>query len=331
MQSIIENFKSDVFVHMTQTPNLELQSVNSTKNIAKCETIKSSLQQLEKKLVRFKELDVCQLHALEQAATDDLKNMQKEFGTRWFILRTPADGCGENENGRILRGDGCLQLQVNNLDLLRKELNCILDESLTGRRFASIVNSWNENIVLKDQLNSSELKVREQRNELRYITSAKLYAEKNSKRTQLDLSNLAKQYTVECNKTKTLQAEKQQLEKEKQDREDAVKQREKQLEDRLEVCRAQMEVVKFRVQIVFPKRETVLPLDVYPWTTYKRFESRIGKHPRFFTGPNVPSASFRLCRENGSERLWLDSEKSLLENQVHDGDELLLFFDSTSS
>ncbi len=191
---------------------------------------------MEKKLVRFKELDVCQLHALEQAATDDLKNMQKEFGTRWFTLRTPADGCGENENGRILRGDGCLQLQVNNLDLLRKELNCILDESLTGRRFASIVNSWNENIVLKDQLNSSELKVREQRNELRYITSAKLYAEKNSKRTQLDLSNLAKQYTVECNKTKTLQAEKQQLDNEK--------------------------------QVSCPKRETVLPLDVYSWTTY---------------------------------------------------------------
>ena len=103
-------------------------------------------------------------------------------------------------------------------------------------------------------------------------------------------------------KTKTLQAEKQQLEKEKQDREDAVKQREKQLEDRLEVCRSQMETVRFRVQIVFPKREIVLPLDVYPWTTYARLESRIGKHPHSQTALNA-HGPFRLCKASDGDRL----------------------------
>ena len=136
-----------------------------------------------------------------------------------------------------------------------------------------------------------------------------------------------------CNKTKTLQAEKQQLENgkqqlenEKQERENAVKQREKQLEDRPEVCRTRMEVSKFRVQIAFPKRERVLHIDVYPWTTYALLESRIVNHQQ--TDPRVASVRFRLCKENGGDRLWLDSRRSLLENQIHDGDELHVAFDS---
>ena len=176
----------------------------------------------------------------------------------------------------------------------------------------------------------------ERGNSLHYKNSAKLQAEKNSKQIQLELSNLAMQHALECNKTKSLQAEKkqldnekQQLENEKQERENAMKQREKQLEDRLEVCRARMEVGKFRVQIVFPKRERVLHIDVYPWTTYALLESRIVNHQQ--TDPRVASVRFRLCKENGGDRLWLDSRRSLLENQVHDGDELLLFFDSSSS
>ncbi len=231
--------------------------------------------------------------------------------------------------------DSPIAHQVDNVEALSKALSNLLEKSLTGLSIPSLLRARNENVELQNQLRNAELKVQYLRNQLQQETTAKLQVERNLNSIQRELSQKSQQLSTECNISRSLQAEKdqirigtQQLQKDMQKFENERQQflKEKQdLSEELARCRSQMETVKYRVFVVFTKRGRVrFPLDVYPWTTYSELAHMIDEHRLSY----VPAGatSYRLYKLVGAERLWLHEDRSLGENQVRAHDELHVAF-----